>query len=335
MPTATTTDSPLSDLQPVLATTGPHAGFAHIDFARVAAVHAGADATALPQWLDSQLRAHGALLIRGVPADTPAALEAALDGMLRAEEFLPYEQDRVAPRTQLGSHTYTSSEWHPALNIFLHNECGARLAWPMRILFFCRTPPAGGGQTPIGHVRRITAALPSDLAAEFAERGLRYVRNLNTDGGLPIEFTFGTRDRAAIEAYCTGNAMTIEWLGPERAQLTMQRPAFARHPDTGERLWFNNLGMWSRSNWDATQQRLMRRSANTKLPFHTTFADGGEIPDGHLAVVRTAFDAARVEFDWREGDLLVLDNMLCVHGRNRFEGPREIWTLMARTHARG
>jgi alpha-ketoglutarate-dependent taurine dioxygenase len=36
-----------------------------------------------------------------------------------------------------------------------------------------------------------------------------------------------------------------------------------------------------------------------------------------------------VEFEWRAGDVLLLDNMLVAHGRRPYSGPRKILTALA------
>ena len=46
------------------------------------------------------------------------------------------------------------------------------------------------------------------------------------------------------------------------------------------------------------------------------------------ARIRAAYEMERVEFGWRRGDLLMLDNMLVAHGRNPFEGKRRVIVAM-------
>ncbi len=44
---------------------------------------------------------------------------------------------------------------------------------------------------------------------------------------------------------------------------------------------------------------------------------------------RSAIDRETRRFDWRVGDVLILDNMLAQHGREPFRGPRRILTIMS------
>jgi hypothetical protein len=314
---------------PRLAGDGPLARLPHLDFARLADARHDIGPAAHARWLDRRLARDGALLLRGAPVAAPDDLERILATLIPAAEFLGYEEDRVAPRTRLGAHVYTSSEFRASLNIPLHNERSPRNAWPMRIIFHCRTPAARGGRTPIADIRQVTAALPRDLVAEFAARGLRYVRNVGTRE-VSLEFAFGTDDREAIDEYCVRHDLSIEWRDGDRARTTFLRPALATHPDTGELLWFNYVGTWTRRSWDRAHQVRLRATPDDELPYHTTFGDGGAIADRTIDTILAAYAAATVAFDWRAGDLLILDNMRWAHGREPYTGPREVWTAMAR-----
>jgi len=43
-------------------------------------------------------------------------------------------------------------------------------------------------------------------------------------------------------------------------------------------------------------------------------------------------DERKIVFPWAEGDVLMLDNMLCAHAREPFAGPRKVVVAMARNH---
>ena len=64
-----------------------------------------------------------------------------------------------------------------------------------------------------------------------------------------------------------------------------------------------------------------------KLSFAIAFkcrGDGASIEAAVLDEIREAYQEEAVLFHWREGDILMLDNMLIVHGHAPFVGPRNV-----------
>jgi hypothetical protein len=47
-----------------------------------------------------------------------------------------------------------------------------------------------------------------------------------------------------------------------------------------------------------------------------------------MAVVGRVYEECAVRFDWRQGDIVMLDNMLAAHARDPYEGPRKIVVAM-------
>ena len=66
---------------------------------------------------------------------------------------------------------------------------------------------------------------------------------------------------------------------------------------------------------------------HTKL-HQVSFADGSPIPGTIFYHIMDTLDANTIAFPWQKGDILVLDNVLSMHGRATFTGKRRVLTAM-------
>jgi alpha-ketoglutarate-dependent taurine dioxygenase len=287
----------------------------------------------LPEWIashrafvDQALSRHGGILFRGFPVHTVAAFGQVVECF--GENTLPYTQ-RSSPRTEIVRNIYTSTD-HPADQaINMHNELSYAHEWPGKIMFCCLVPAASGGQTPIADSRRVLEALSPATRARFEERGVQYVRNLGGGLGLPWQEVFQTTDQGAVEAECTRNGMAFEWKAGGRLQIGWKRPAVQRHPVTGEAVWFNHALFFNAAGLDAVIADTLGAES---LPFNTFYGDGQPIEAEVIQEIGAAFDRARTEFTWQQGDILYLDNQLMAHGRNPYSGKRQVAVAMWEPH---
>ena len=60
------------------------------------------------------------------------------------------------------------------------------------------------------------------------------------------------------------------------------------------------------------------------LPRQVYYGDGSPIEDSVMDHVGEVYEKNAVRFQWEEGDLITLDNMLTAHGRDTFTEPRKI-----------
>ena len=73
---------------------------------------------------------------------------------------------------------------------------------------------------------------------------------------------------------------------------------------------------------------LLALFAEEDLPRNCFYGDGSPIEDAVMDAICEAYQEAEVSFPWRQGDILVLDNMLTAHARNPYEGQRKIYVSM-------
>jgi alpha-ketoglutarate-dependent taurine dioxygenase len=280
--------------------------------------------------LRDQLQRTGAVLLRGCGVESSAQFEALVQTL--AGTTLHYTE-RSSPRSLVGGHVYTSTDYPPDQPILLHNENAYAHQWPMIIGFFCETPAAEGGETPIADVRRVCARLPDDVREAFDTRQVRYVRNYAEGLGLSWTRVFQTTRREDVEAFCTRAGYEVEWRDGDRLRTRRTAPAVRRHPNTGEPIWFNHALFFHVSSLPIGVRDTLRQQLDEEdWPHQTTFGDGAPIPDDMLASIRAAYDAETLRFSWQKGDVLLLDNMLVAHARAPFRGTRRVLVCMAEPH---
>ncbi|HEX8216676.1 MAG TPA: TauD/TfdA family dioxygenase, partial [Allosphingosinicella sp.] len=65
------------------------------------------------------------------------------------------------------------------------------------------------------------------------------------------------------------------------------------------------------------------------MPHDCRHGDGSPLAPGDLAAIRRAMAGAKLLFDWRDQDVLLIDNCAIMHGREPFAGPRRILAYLA------
>lgn len=295
---------------------------------RVAATDSGQWAAEHAAFVDDILETRGALLIRGIQVNGSKQLDSVLSSLF-GEPLIEYEHPST-PRTKLRGKVYTSTEYHPSQSIPLHNENSYSNKWPLRIGFYCVTPSAEGGATPIADSRLVYERIPSDIMESFTRRQLMYVRNYS-DIDLSWSEVFRTEDRDEVEQYCERNGIEFAWHGDNELRTRQLGAAFRLHPTSAVPVWFNQAHLFHISSMSMEDQAALTRVFGREdLPRNVYYGDGGTILDEALDAIRQVYADCRIVFDWMEGDLLLLDNMLFCHGREPFAGDRKILVGMAK-----
>jgi len=279
--------------------------------------------------LRTKLSLHGALLLR-----SPNSVD--FSAIVRAftDRLVDY-RGGAAIRSRVNSDTYTASEYPAELEIRLHSEFCYSFDWPMILFFHCsQISPNSGGQTPIADNRRILAEMPLWIRSQFAERGVTYMRGYGFN--RTWQRSYETDSRAEVEAICAAEGRRCEWIGKDQLRSFETRPAISRHPTTHEEVWFNYAHGFHVSRMDDGIREALSTSADDTdvqlWPNNVFWGDGSPIDPAVIAAANEVVSRNAVQFDWQVGDTLIVDNMLCAHGRRPYTGSRRILLKMAESY---
>jgi alpha-ketoglutarate-dependent taurine dioxygenase len=289
--------------------------------------------------LKKKLLEHGGLLFRGFAVGGAADFQGVIDALSLGPSLDYIGGD--SPRKKITGSVYTSTEAPRSFKIPLHNELSFVSRYPKHILFFCDVEPSDRGETIIADARRVYRQVDGDVRRRFDEKGLKYVSSYYGRSRLmevvnpshkSWRQVFETDDPARVEALCREHAFAFEWHGDNWIKISQTRPATTTHPETREHVWFSQphlydfnprlLGTWQ---WLGAKLFYARRHTRLHEVFH---ADGSPIARSDIYHLLDTLDACTVSFPWKRGDVLLLDNVLSMHGRAPFTGERRILAAM-------
>ncbi|WCN12348.1 TauD/TfdA family dioxygenase [Marinomonas mediterranea] len=277
--------------------------------------------------IDAQLESVGGVLLRGFNVEQESDFQDFAKAF--GHELLSYDYAST-PRSKVEGKVYTSTEYPAHQVIPLHNEQAYTLNWPMRIWFCSLEVAEEGGETPIADSRQIYNLIEPDVRNRFEQRKLMYVRNYGNGLDLPWQKAFSTDSKADVERFCQQNEIEFEWKGDGELRTRQVCQATARHPRTGESVWFNQAHLFHVSNLQAhVRETLISIVGEDNLPRNVYYGDGSAIDEKDLDHVRRVMDDCEVRFLWQKGDIMMLDNMLVAHARGTFKGDRKVVVAMA------
>jgi len=269
-----------------------------------------------------QLLAHGSVLVSGLGLRSAEELAAVRDELgLRSASL----HEQFAERRQLADGVYSEPVWAADREQCLHHEQGYGIDFPGLLLITCLTKAEAGGAMLLGDTREALDHLPPELLARFRATGWLLERNFRPHFGVPWSTALGASSPDEVEKICSERLIGCTWEPDGALHLTQRRSAIVRHPVTGAECWFNDAAFFSQWSIDTEERQvLLKAFGDHGIPFNARFGDGEAISEEAWRSILDGYDAVMRRVTLQAGDLLVVDNVLCAHGREPYTGTWEL-----------
>lgn len=279
----------------------------------------------LEQWInnnkifcDESMKKHGAILFRNFNINSVEDFTQFVKSLgLQAQKYT----NRTSPRYSVAENVYTSTTQPKTEIIHFHSENSYSQTPPDKLIFCCIVPAISGGETPLADNRLILNNIPESIKNKFRNLGVLYKRRVSEQLGLGWKEIFQVSTREEVEEQCRKNDIEFNWLG-DILDLSWKGPAIVKHAVTNDEIWFNHAFFFNKFSY--SEDFLSILDSDEDLPFSTFYGDGTSISKVEYDLIKKAYDNSRVEFPWKKGDLLMVDNYLISHARNSYEGERQI-----------
>jgi len=120
------------------------------------------------------------------------------------------------------------------------------------------------------------------------------------------------------------NGEKVEWQKDGTLRQTWHIPAYRNHPETGERFFCNQLlGFEARNFWQ-WPGRIFSSLPFLDQPTHVRVGNGRDLTDEEYFGILDIHKRNAIRSPWHVGDVVIMDNVRMVHGRDSYKGDRHL-----------
>ena len=225
---------------------------------------------------------------------------------------------------------FTANESPPHMPIPFHHELAQCPNPPEYVFFYCETPSEQGGQTPLidsTKCFRYAKENHPGFISKLMEHGARYTRTLpaEDDPSSPIgrsyKNTWGvSNEDELIKKLSEIEGCSWEWKPDGSVRVTTEPvPAIRLVKDHAT----NYVFQWTFANSIVAAYLGWEDSRNDRHDA-LRFGNGEKMPEDVLQDIADYMQESRIMHDWKQGDIMAVNNRLVMHSRNPFEGKRRV-----------
>jgi alpha-ketoglutarate-dependent taurine dioxygenase len=288
--------------------------------------------------LDRLICDYGGIVLRGFPVSETADFGALMDLF---PSFQGDYRGGVAPRMRVAGQVMEATRLDHAVKLRLHSEMAYMREYPLRIAFFSHVTAPVGGETIIADIRGLLESLPEELRERLMRHGIMTVRNYapRSDGldssvaHMDLRgwnLAFSTEDVSEVETICAEKGLEPVWNDDGSLTVFNRTDATAIHPRTGQVLYRSNLHSYNIATVsEGLDQKLVEElRSRQKHPTGTVLGNGEALSLEEIRLFEQRLDERTRAWPWRNGDVMILDNLETWHGRNPYEGKRDVQVAM-------
>ena len=139
--------------------------------------------------------------------------------------------ERSSPRHAIKGQVYTSTDYPPDEEIFLHNENSYQARWPLTLFFYCITAADTAGRDTAGRRPPGVPARSTRRCARSSSGGAGCWSATSTATSAPL--AAGVQHRRpgrGRPAYAAANGIEVEWVGTDGLRTRAVRDAVHHRP---------------------------------------------------------------------------------------------------------
>ncbi len=278
---------------------------------------------------ETQLEECGALLFSNLPVEE----EGDFDNFVSAfkyETFTYEESLSNAVRINKTNKVFTANEAPKEIEIFLHHEMAQTPTYPKYIFFFCKSAALKGGQTPLCRSDDLYKEILKEdegLLDEFEKHGVIY-NSLMSNGdelvsgqGRSWQKTLGVQSKKEAEIKLENLDYSWDWIEGDNLSVTTRTFRAIKELKDGNKSFFNQV-LAASLGWK-------KNSDNDISPVR--FGNGEEICDSNLQMISDIAQSLTLLRNWKDKDILLIDNYRIMHGRKPFSGEKNREVLVSLT----